>query len=214
MEKSSIRVLLADDHPLVMMGFAMALADFGIEVVAQALTPDVAIQKYATFLPDVLVLDIRFGEKLCGLDVAKNVLKGFPDAKIVFLSQFDQEGLIKESYRLGGRAFVTKNCDQEILAAAIKRVHEGGIYFLPDVAERLASLSIQGDASPQSKLDARELEIFVLMANGSTNAEIAEKLGVSTKTISNSSQAIKEKLGVHRSADITKLAVKHSLVEP
>ncbi|WP_432379698.1 response regulator transcription factor [Duganella sp. P38] len=72
----------------------------------------------------------------------------------------------------------------------------------------------RGDLSPQSQLDERALEIFTLMAEGLTNAEIAEKLDVSTKTISNISQAVKEKLGVHRPAYITRLAVKHGLIEP
>ena len=100
------------------------------------------------------------------------------------------------------------------LANAVRQAHEGKLYFLPHIAERLANLSVRGDASPQSQLDERGLEIFKLMAEGLTNAEIAEKLNLSTKTISNISQAVKEKLGVHRQAYITKLAVKHGLIEP
>jgi DNA-binding NarL/FixJ family response regulator len=73
---------------------------------------------------------------------------------------------------------------------------------------------VRGDVTPQSQLDERGLEIFKLMAEGLTNAEIAEKLDLSTKTISNISQSIKEKLGVHRQANITLLAVKHGLIEP
>jgi DNA-binding NarL/FixJ family response regulator len=209
-----IRVLLADDHPIVMTGFAMSLENQGMEVVGQARTPDEAIAQYAGLQPDVLVLDIRFGEELTGLDVAKRVLAQTLSAKIVFLSQFDQDSLIKETYRLGGRAFMTKDCDPADLAAAVRRAHEDGLYFLPQIAERLAQLSVRGEQSPQSQLDDRALEIFTLMAEGLTNAEIAEKLNVSTKTISNISQAVKEKLGVHRPAYITRLAVKHGLIEP
>jgi DNA-binding NarL/FixJ family response regulator len=151
---------------------------------------------------------------MTGLDVAKQILAQTPSAAIVFLSQFDQDSLIKETYRLGGRAFMTKDCDPADLAAAVRRAHDGELYFLPHIAERLANLSVRGDASPQSQLDERALEIFTLMAEGLTNAEIAEKLDVSTKTISNISQAVKEKLGVHRPAYITRLAVKHGLIEP
>jgi len=209
-----IRVMLADDHPIVMTGFAMSLEGQGLEVVAQARTPDEALAQYRQLQPDVVVLDIRFGEQLTGLDVAKQILAQTPSAAIVFLSQFDQDSLIKETYRLGGRAFMTKDCDPADLAAAVRRAHEGELYFLPHIAERLANLSVRGDASPQSQLDERALEIFTLMAEGLTNAEIAEKLDVSTKTISNISQAVKEKLGVHRPAYITRLAVKHGLIEP
>ncbi|MYM25729.1 response regulator [Duganella sp. FT135W] len=209
-----IRVMLADDHPIVMTGFAMSLEGQGLEVVTQARTPEEALAQYQQIKPDVIVLDIRFGEQLTGLDVAKQILARAPSAAIVFLSQFDQDSLIKETYRLGGRAFMTKDCDPADLAAAVRRAHQGELYFLPHIAERLANLSVRGDASPQSQLDERALEIFTLMAEGLTNAEIAEKLDVSTKTISNISQAVKEKLGVHRPAYITKLAVKHGLIEP
>ncbi|MYN38910.1 response regulator [Duganella sp. FT109W] len=209
-----IRVMLADDHPIVMTGFAMSLQGQGLDVVAQARTPAEALAQYQELKPDVIVLDIRFGEQLTGLDVARQILAQTPSAAIVFLSQFDQDSLIKETYRLGGRAFMTKDCDPADLAAAVKRAHDGELYFLPHIAERLANLSVRGDASPQSQLDERALEIFTLMAEGLTNAEIAEKLDVSTKTISNISQAVKEKLGVHRPAYITRLAVKHGLIEP
>ena len=213
-EQKSIRVLLADDHPIVMTGFAMSLAGVGMDVVGQAKTPDEAAAMYAELQPDVLVLDIRFGTELTGLDAARGILAQFPSARIVFLSQFDQDSLIKETYRLGAHAFVTKDCDPADLATAVRHAHADKLYFLPQIAERLANLSVRGDVSPQSQLDARGLEIFKLMAEGLTNAEIAEKLNLSAKTISNISQAVKEKLGVHRQAYITRLAVKHGLIEP
>ena len=213
-QTKSIRVVLADDHPLLLSGFARSLADYGIEVIGQTGTPEDAVNKYRELMPDVLVLDIRFGEKLTGLDAAKEVLKQFPDAQIVFLSQFDQESLIKEAYRLGGRAFITKSCDPAQLAVAITRVHGGELYFLPQVAQRLANLAIRGDTSPQALLETREVGVFILMAQGLTNVEIAGRLGLSPKTISNISQTVKEKLGIHKAAEITRLAVKHGLIEP
>lgn len=207
-----IRVLLADDHPLIISGFAPALAGYGITVVGGAKTPEDAINKYQELLPDVLVMDIRFGEASSGLDAAKEICKKFHAAKIVFLSQYDQDSFIREAYRAGGLAFITKDCDREILAAAIKSACEGKQYFLPHVAERLAQFAIRGDISPQSQLEEREIEIFILMAQGRTNTEMAEIMNLSPKTISNTSQAIKEKLGMHRQADITLLAVKHGLI--
>jgi two-component system invasion response regulator UvrY len=209
-----IRVLLADDHPIVMTGFAMSLQAEGMQVLGQAKTPQEAVTQYAALLPDVLILDIRFGAELTGLDAAKEVLLHYPEANIVFLSQFDQDALIKETYRLGARAFVTKDCNPLDLAIAVQRASQGELYFMPQIAERLANLSVRGDASPQTLLDERSLEIFKLMAEGLTNVEIAEKLDLSQKTISNVSQAVKEKLGIHRPALITKLAVKHGLIEP
>jgi len=214
MKRNRIRIMLADDHPVVMTGFAMSLEGPDMEVVAQARTPEEALQQYAAVQPDVLILDIRFGGQLTGLDIARQVFEQSPAARIVFLSQFDQDSLIKEAYRIGARAFITKDCDPEELAAAVRRAQDGELYFMPAIAERLASLSVRGDASPQSLLDERSLEIFRMMAEGLTNAEIAEQLDVSSKTISNTSQAIKDKLGVFRAADITRLAVRHGLIQP
>jgi DNA-binding NarL/FixJ family response regulator len=206
--------MLADDHPIVMTGFAMSLSEQGIEVVGQAKSPDEAVAMYRQEKPDVAVLDIRFGTELTGMDAAHQILKADQNAKIIFLSQFDQDSLIKETYRLGAHAFITKDCDPAELANAVRLANEGKLYFMPQIAARLASLAVRGDVSPQSQLDERSLEIFKLMAEGLTNAEIAERLDLSTKTISNISQAVKEKLGVHRQAYITKLAVKHGLIEP
>jgi DNA-binding NarL/FixJ family response regulator len=212
MEKKT-RVLLADDHPIVMDGFAISLEGLGIEVVGRARTPGEAISVFHQMEPDVAILDIRFGERLTGLDVARQILKDKPTARILFLTQFDQDSLIKEAYRLGARAFITKDCDPAELAGAVQRAKQGELYFMPAIAERLASLSVLGEQSPQALLDERSLEIFRMMAEGLTNAEIAEKLDVSSKTISNASQAIKDKLGVQRAADITRLAVRHGLIQ-
>lgn len=210
----TIRVLLADDHPIVMTGFAMSLTAEGMEVVGQAKTPTEAVQQFFATQADVIVLDIRFGAEMTGLDAAKQILEKQADAQIVFLSQFDQDALIKETYRLGAKAFVTKDCDPADLAIAVRRAAQGELYFMPSIAERLANLSVRGDTSPQTVLDERSLAIFKLMAEGLTNVEIAEKLDLSQKTISNISQSVKEKLGIHRPALITKLAVKYGLIEP
>lgn len=211
---TAIKVLLADDHPIVMAGFAMSLENFGLVIVGQAKTPQDAVALFTQQQPDVVILDIRFGAQLTGLDAAKQIWQINPKARIIFLSQFDQDSLIKEAYRMGASAFVTKDCEVTDLVLAIRRAHAGELYFMPVIAERLANLSVRGDASPQSLFDERELAIFTLMAEGLTNVEIAEKLELSSKTISNVSQSIKERLGLHRPAEITKLAVKHGLVSP
>lgn len=94
------------------------------------------------------------------------------------------------------------------------KISLGECYFLPGIAVQLAAMAITGDTSPQSVLKPREIEIFTLMAEGLTNVEMAEKFNLSPKTISNTSQAIKEKLDLYRPAYITRLAVKYGLVEP
>jgi two-component system invasion response regulator UvrY len=160
-------------------------------------------------------LDIRFGNAApSGLDVVREALQRYPDARILIYSQFDQTEMLREAYRIGCVGFVPKSNTVEVLAEAIKQVHRGKLYFLPEIAERLAMIGVKGDDSPQAKLDARELEVFRLMAQGRTNVEIAEAMDLSPKTISLTSQLVKDKLGVQRAAEITRLAVRHGVIEP
>jgi two-component system, NarL family, invasion response regulator UvrY len=208
-----VTVLLADDHPIVRAGFATSLPAYGIRVLGEVGQVDDVIECYDKLQPEVLVLDIRFGEALTGLDIAAYLMKRVPAAKIVFLSQFSQDSIIKRCYQIGGKAFLTKDCELSELADAIKQAKAGQLYFLPKVAERLANLSVLGDQSPETILQEREIQIFKLMAQGLTIVEIAESLGLSVKTISNASQNIKEKLDAHRPAEITRLAIRHGLME-
>ena len=209
-----VRILIADDHPLIIEGITAALRRLGFEVVGHVEIASAVVKKYIETKPDVLVLDVRFGPGPTGLDIAKLLLAQRPRARIVFYSQFDQDEIIREAYRLGGAAFITKNSPPEALANAIHEVHAGKTYFLPQIAERLALLGVRGDESPRARLEPREVEVFSQMACGLTNNEIAERMSLSPKTISTISQAIKEKLGLHRAADLTRLAVKHGMLEP
>ena len=120
---------------------------------------------------------------------------------------------MREAYRLGGRGFVPKVQPTDLLADVISEVHQGKIHFLPDIAERLALMGVRGDDSPRAKLDARELDVFRRLAQGQTIEEIAGDLSLSRKTISLDVQAVKDKLGVQRSADITRLAIRHHIIQ-
>ncbi len=209
-----IRVLVIDDHPLIVEALAKDFPTYGIEVVSHASTPVELLERYADCLPDVVVLDIGFGNVTSGLDGAQELLKQHPKACIVFYSQHDQDHLISEVYRLGGYGFVSKLFTTSELADAVVKAHQGKVNFRPEIAERLALLSVHGDNSPRAKLKGREMEVFCMIAKGQTQAEIAETLNLSVKTIGLINLAIKDKLGVQRPADIARLAVKYRIIEP
>jgi len=217
-QEGPVTVLIGDDHSIVIEAVAMQLTGHGCKIIGKAKTVEDVITMYSQLIPDVLVLDIKFSGKRTGLDVAKDILAEHPEAKIVFLSQNDQEALIRETYKLGGYAFLTKDCDPSELATAVLRAHSGQLYFMSGTAEQLASALLRGEPegppSPLAQLDVREVEIFTLMAQGYTNEEIGEKLSLSKRTISISSQHIKDKLNLHRPAEITRLAVRLGLIEP
>ncbi|MFT3859019.1 MAG: response regulator transcription factor [Aquabacterium sp.] len=206
--------MIADDHPLIVEGLTSVLARQGLTVVGSASEATAVPATYAALKPDVLVLDLRFGEGIGGLDVLQTLLGTHPDAKVVIYTQFDQDEIVREAYKRGAKAFVTKNADPADLAEAIVKVDQGETVFLPAIANRLALMSVRGDESPIARLQPREVEVFKLMAQGLTNVEIAERMNLSPKTISTTSQSIKDQLGIHRAADITLLAVKCGLIEP
>jgi two-component system invasion response regulator UvrY len=211
---SQTSVMIADDHPLIVEGLTSVLARYGLQVVGSASEATVVVDTFTKLAPDVLVLDLRFGDGIGGLDVLRELLSAQPDARVVVYTQYDQDEVVREAYKRGARAFVTKNTDPGDLAETIAKVQKGETVFMPNIANRLALMSVRGDESPVSRLQPREVEVFKLMAQGLTNVEIAEKLGLSPKTISTTSQSIKDQLGVHRAADITLLAVKCGLIEP
>jgi two-component system, NarL family, invasion response regulator UvrY len=210
----AIRLLLADDHPLVVDGLAAALERAGFRVVAKVNSAGQIATAFVSAKPDVAVLDVRFGREATGLEAARELLKAHAKAKIVIYSQFDDDELVQEAYRAGCSAFVTKDRDAATLGAAIVDAHAGKRYFLPEIAERLAVLGLEQAESPQSVLDERDLQVFAYLARGLTNAEIAVKMGLSVKTISTISQSIKERFGVQRPAEITLLAYKYKIIKP
>lgn len=211
-----IRVLIADDHPLIIEGLKTSLARHGITAAGTVSAAAEVVPQYEHCQPDVVVLDVRFGDGQTGLDVAKALLDAHPQARIVIYTQYDQDGLIREAYRIGCAAFVTKNKDPQLLSDAIKDAQAGKTFFLKEIAERLALISLRGaeTISPLEKLDSREIEILKMMALGKRNAEIAEAMNLSVKTISTASQTIKDKLGVDRPAELALLAVRLKLIEP
>lgn len=210
-----IKVMIADDHPLIVEGLTSVLSRHGVDVVGAASQAAAVVQVFETLGPDVLVLDLRFGdEAMGGLDVLSELLKAHPGARVIVYTQFDQDAVVREAYKRGARAFVTKSTDPTTLAGTILKVFEGETVFLPEIANRLAMMSVRGEASPLARLQPREVEVFKWMAQGLTNVEIAERMGLSPKTISTTSQSIKDQLGIHRAADITLLAVKCGVIEP
>ncbi len=211
---ATIKVLLADDHPLILEGLRAALTKRGMRIVGETESADEVMGRFRQCRPDVLVLDLRFGQGATGLDVARSLLSKEPEARIVFYSQFDQDEVIREAYRVGALAYITKNQPPDVLAQAIAEAARGKTYFVPAIAERLALLGVHGDESPRARLDPREAEVFVQLANGLTNNEIAAQMSLSSKTIGVIAQAIRDKLGVQRAAEMTRLAVRYGMIDP
>ncbi|WP_047197279.1 response regulator transcription factor [Caldimonas brevitalea] len=211
----TIRVLIADDHPLVADALSTGVREHNIEVVGRTTQPAEVLEMYERLSPDVLVLDVRFGRGAAstGLDVARQLLGIHEQARVVFYTQFDSDPILRESYLVGASAFLPKSSPLTDVAEAIAKVHAEGTYFLPDVARRMALLSLRRDTSPQSLLEPRELEVFRYMALGMETTDIAERMRLSPKTISNVRQVVKQKLKEEHPARLALLAVQAGVID-
>lgn len=210
--QKKIRVVLADDHPLLLTGFSAELTNSAIEVIATVRDPEVALATYREAKADVLILDIRFGEAQSGLDTALHAIERDSSTRVVLLTQFDQSSVIARSYKGGVLAYVTKNVDIPDLVAAIKAAAEGRQYFIPAIAQRLAREAVDPHTVPINMLSDRERDVLRLISQGLTNQQIADELKVSAKTVSNDSAEVKRKLGISRTAQLTLYASRNGLL--
>lgn len=209
----AIRVFLADDHRLLVEGFRHALKDYGVDVVEVAYSLDGLVERYFAVRPDVMVIDVRFDNKHVeanGLDVCEEILNRDPSARIIVFSQFDDQYLIEKTYKLGVLAFVRKDESTQTLFEAITRVSNGVEFFSPEVAQLLA-WSVVRDRSPEKYLDEKELRVFTLTADGASINDVADEIGMSTKTVGTMLKNIKTTLGIENQAEFTKLAIRYGL---
>lgn len=211
---ASIRVMLADENPIYATGCALVLLHFGIKIIGDKAMADDLISAYQAVQPDVVMIDADLRGKRSGLEEARRLLSAHRDAKIVILAQQLQEAIYRETYRIGALAYLTKDRGTEDLVLAIARARAGLLFFMPHIAEHLASIKVRGDNCPQDLLDGREYEVFRLIALGYTNQEIANELALSLKSISNYSMSIKQKLRTERVAELTRIAVRFLVIEP
>ena len=210
----TIRVLIADDHPLVANALSSGIEDQQITVVGYTESADQVLPKYRELRPDVVVLDIRFGPESSanGLDIARSILAFDRQARVVFYSQFDSDEMLREAYLLGASAFLPKRTPLDDVITALSQVNQHGTYFLPAVATRMAMLSIKRDESPQSLLEERELEVFRYLALGLETNDIAARMKLAPKTITNVRQAVKKKLNEDHPAKLALIAVRSGVI--
>ena len=211
----SITTLIADDHEMILSGFKGILQPHDITVSATTIHPELVIELFEVHRPSVVVLDARFNGKESGLVVCKDLKTKHPDARVIIYSQFEQLEHIKAAYSMGALAFVTKAQPIVVLIEAIFQANLGKVYVPPKIGEILLHSAVTPTEAPlESRLNERELGVFRLMASGRSLGEIATEMELSLKTVSVSSQSVKDKLGVHNAVQMAHLAIKHGLIEP
>ena len=214
----SVRVLVADDQSMVRAGFRMLLSGAeDIEVVAEASNGLEAIDKAARFHPGVILMDIRMPE-LDGLQATKRILAADNGARILILTTFDLDEYVYEALAAGASGFVLKDDPPEQLLAAIRTVAAGEALLSPTVTKRVIKhfMRIPRPTRPKGfdELTAREREIFRLIANGLSNAEIAQELYISDATVKSHITHILQKLDLRDRVQAVVLAYQAGLFEP
>lgn len=191
-----VRVVLADDHPVVRDGLSALLSSVpGIEVVGTAATGREAVRAAVTQRPDVLVLDVQMPE-LDGVAAAREIARTAPAVAVLMLTMFDDDDSVFAAMRAGARGYLVKGAEQEEIARAIHAVAAGEAIFGPGVARRvLTFFAAPPPADPFPELTTRERQILDLLAAGLSNPAIATRLDLAPKTVANNVSTIFTKLG-------------------
>jgi len=199
-----IRILVADDHALFREGLRALLTAYpDIEIVGEAADGDQAIAYSETLQPDVVLMDVSM-PGINGIEATRRILHNNPNLGIIIVTMMEDDNSVFAAMRAGARGYVLKGAHHEEMLQAIRAVANGQAVFGPAIATRMMNFFQSLDASPRSNLSAdafpeltdREREVLNLIAQGASNAEIADRLVISTKTVSNHITSIFSKLQI------------------
>ena len=217
----SVRVLLCDDQALVRGGFRMILETReDIEVVGEAADGVEALELSWRLLPDVVLMDVRM-PRIDGVDATRRLVRAGAQARILILTTFDLDEYVFEALRAGASGFLLKDVQPAELVEAVRVVARGEALLAPAVTRRLLDRfahALPGPAAPPPaelrELTEREREVLALLANGLSNAELAERLVLSETTIKTHVSSILRKLGLRDRVQAVVLAYQAGLVRP
>ncbi|MFE3325213.1 response regulator [Streptomyces sp. NPDC059176] len=217
----SIRVLIADDQMMVRQGFTVLLdAEPGIEVVGQAVDGLDALGKVAELAPDVVLMDIRMPE-LGGIEATHRLTAAGAAVKVLVLTTFDLDEYVYEALRAGASGFLLKDASADELAHAVRVVAAGDALLSPHLTKRLIGEFSRVTRAPRAprkdrvgSLTERETEVLCLIAQGLSNAEIAEHLVVAEQTVKTHVSRILVKLGLRDRTQAAVHAYETGLVRP
>jgi DNA-binding NarL/FixJ family response regulator len=201
-----IRIMIADDHPMMREGIAATLlAQGGMEIVGTAANGEEAIAQFARHRPDVSLMDLQMPVK-DGLDAIVAIRALHPDARIIVLTTFSGDVRVVRALKAGASAYLLKDVPGDELARTIRNVYTGA-----SVIARIAQQQVD-DHNPSDKLSARELEVLQLAANGNSNRAIGDILSISEPTVKTHMSTVLVKLGASDRTHAVTLALKRGYI--
>lgn len=207
-----LRVLLADDHPVVRAGYQRLLEQGGdIRVVADVGDGPAAYAACIEHVPDVAVVDLSMPGG--GMDLIQRLCQRHDDARVLVFSMHDSAMLVRRAFEAGARGYIPKSSPPQRLIDGVRALHAGRRYLAPELpAEWLRPQTPEDEGERLASLSVREFEVFRLLAQGHSAADCAQRLNLSAKTVSNHQSAIKDKLGVSTTAALVHLALRHGVI--
>ena len=206
---TTVRLLLADDHPVVRAGLRAVLQlQPGIEVVAETGSPAEAVGLARSTCPDVVLMDLQFDGEMAGVAATAEIVR-LPDApRVIVLTTYDTEADILAAIEAGATGYLLKDAAPDELAAAVRAAAAGQTALAPGVAQKLVARV----RSPRRSLSAREMEVLVLVSDGLSNAEISKRLFLSQATVKSHLVHVFTKLGVDSRTSAVAAAIDAGLI--
>lgn len=209
----TIRIVLADDHAVVLTGFKMIIEQQDdMEVVGEASNPEEALELVRTLTPDVLVSDVSMGAEKNGLTLAEQVVQSTMDTRVVMLTMHDEQEYVRQALYRGATAYVLKSALDEELIKAIRSANKGEVYLSTSLVSSFVKDSIENDLSEQKSLTPREAELVTMAVKGYSNQKIATTLFISVKTVESQKAKIMAKLGISSKPELFDYALSHKLI--
>jgi DNA-binding NarL/FixJ family response regulator len=215
-----LRILLADDHDLTRAGLRYLLEkQKDWNVCGEASNGRIAVEMAKKLRPDVAILDMSMPE-LNGLEATRHILKGQPTAKILIYTMHETEKVIVDVLDAGALGIVLKSDAGENMVAAVESITKGRRFFTSRVAETVVEAylskrtSTEADSHSQIVLTTREREVVQLLAEGKSNKEVADRLGISARTAEGHRAEIMRKLRFESLAELIRYAIRNGIVEP
>ena len=213
---AKIRIVIADDHALLREGMRAILSrESDLEVVGEAADGREAIARCRALKPDVILMDIAM-PGLGGLEASLEIRKECPDTRVLVLTQYEDREYVSRFLKAGAAGYVLKKTAGAELASAIRSVHRGGLVLDPQVARealREPEPAAGGEGDTYESLTDREKQVLKLVAEGKSNKEVAELLGISVKTAMSHREHVMEKLGVHNGTGLIRFALKMGVIQ-
>jgi DNA-binding NarL/FixJ family response regulator len=209
-DRSATKVLIVDDHPVVLSGCRSLFASDNTVKIEGATDAKSGHRAYLARKPDVTVIDIKLPD-VSGFELMRRIRKDDPEARIIIFSMNDDPALVVHAIEMGAQGYVWKGDDPRMLVKAVRKVAAGDNFISPQLAEAVTFSGASIKANPASQVTARELEILRLLGRGDKIAEVANELEISYKTVANTTSLLKQKLGAKSHSDLIRIAVEMEL---